>query len=342
MREIHTEGAAGLRDFYRHFAQTEASGVSPIYAQWAAATADDDDVVERLLQLPAHKRQPNLVFASARVHGVPVGDWSAARAHLIEHWEAISSTIMQRRTQTNEAGRIAVLNLAFAQIAQQSLRPLALIEVGASAGLGLYPDAWPIRYTREDGEAVRLAPGGPLDSAVELACRVDGVEPPRMLPEVGWRAGIDLNPLDLTDDTDRQWLEALVWPGMEYRLERIAAGAKLIRRDPPRLFAGDLNEKLGEVLQQVPAETTPVVFHSAVLAYLPAEQRQRFVDQVRSAGVSSAGVRWVSNEGLTVLPDIAAQLPDEDPDAEGFVLALDGEPLARTGPHGQYLRALPG
>lgn len=335
MRAIHTEGAAGLRDLYRHFAQTEASGVSPIYAQWAGGAADDDEVVERLLQLPAQKRQPNLVFAAARVHGVPVGDWSAARAHLIEHWEAISSTIMVRRTQTNEAGRIAVLNLAFSQIAQQTPRPLVLIEVGASAGLGLYPDAWPIRYTREDGEAVRLTPGGPLVSAVELVCRVEGVDPPTALPEVAWRAGIDLNPLDLTDDADRQWLQALVWPGMEYRLERIAAGAELIQRDPPRLLAGDLNEKLGEVLQQVPAGTTPVVFHSAVLAYLPAEQRQQFVDQVRSAGV-----RWVSNEGLTVLADIAAQLPNEDPDAAGFVLALDGEPLARTGPHGQYLRGL--
>jgi len=334
MREIHTEGAAGLRDFYRHFAQTEAAGVSPLYAQWATGVADDDDVVERLLQLPADKRQPNLVFAAARVHGVPLEDWNAARDHLIEHWEAITSTIMARRTQTNEAGRIAVLNLAFSQIAQQSQKPLALIEVGASAGMGLYPDAWPIRYIRGDDE-VRLAPAQSLASTVELSCRIDGVETPRQLPEVGWRAGIDLNPLDLNDDADRRWLEALVWPGMEYRLERISAGAKLIQRDPPRLLAGDLNEKLGEALQQVPAGTTPVVFHSAVLAYLPAERRQRFVDQVRRAGV-----RWVSNEGLTVLPQIAAQLPEEDPDAEGFVLALDSEPVARAGPHGQYLRRL--
>lgn len=269
------------------------------------------------------------------VHGVPVGGWSAARAHLIERWEAISSTIMVRRTQTNEAGRIAVLNLAFAQIAQQSSRQLALIEVGASAGLGLYPDAWPVRYTRDNDDDIRLTPEGSLTAAVELNCRVEGVEPPTALPEVGWRAGIDLNPLDLNDDADRQWLQALVWPGMEYRLERLTAGAELIRQDPPKLFSGDLNEKLGEVLQQVPAGTTPVVFHSAVLAYLPAEQRQQFVEQVRAAGV-----RWVSNEGLTVLADIAAQLPDEDPDAAGFVLALDGEPLARTGPHGQYLRGL--
>ena len=335
MREVHTEGAAGLRDFYRHFARVEASGVSPVYAQWAAGIADDDALVQRLLRLPVDKRQPNLVFAAARVHGVPVGNWPAARAHIIEHWEAICATIMRRRTQTNEAGRLAVLNLAFARIAQQTPHPLALIEVGAAAGLGLYPDAWPIRYTREDGDDVRLTPQGPLDAGLELTCRAEGVEPPAALPTVGWRAGIDLNPLDLSDDADRQWLEALVWPGMEYRLQRLAAGANLISQNPPQLFAGDLNEKLTEVLQQAPLGATPVVFHSAVLAYLPREDREKFVEQV-----GSAGVRWVSNEGLGVLPEIAAKLPGEDPDAEGFVLALDGEPLARSGPHGQYLRSL--
>ena len=335
MREVHTEGAAELRDFYRHFARVEAAGVSPLYAQWAAGAAEDGDVIERLLQLPAEKRQPNLVFAAARVHGAPAGDWPAARRHLIEHWEVIVPTIMRRRTQTNEAGRLAVLNLAFARIAQQTPHPLALIEVGAAAGLGLYPDAWPIRYTREDGDDVRLTPQGPLAAGLELSCRAEGVEPPAVLPKVGWRAGIDLNPLDLSDDADRQWLDALVWPGMEYRLQRLAAGAKLIQQDPPQLFVGDLNEKLAEVLQQVPVGTTPVVFHSAVLAYLPREDREKFVEQVRSAGV-----RWVSNEGLAVLLEIAAKLPGEDPDAEGFVLALEGEPLARTGPHGQYLRGL--
>lgn len=335
MREIDTHDVESLRSYYRHFADVEAAGVSSLYAQWAYGLADDAQMIERLMQLPAQKRQPNLVFAAARVHGAPLSPWTEARTHIAEHWNAIEQTIIQRRTQTNEAGRIAVLNHAFSRIAGESGQPLALIEVGASAGLGLYPDAWPIRYTHNDDVDQVLQPRGPLISSAQLSCRLEGVAAPSRLPEVGWRAGIDLNPLDLTDEADRRWLEALVWPGMEYRLQRIAAGAELIQQQPPQLFAGDLNTTLPEVLSQVPAEMTPVVFHSAVLVYLPAEERRRFTDQVQQARM-----RWVSNEGLAVVPEIAEKVPNEDPDAEGFILALEGEPLARTGPHGQYLRSL--
>lgn len=335
MREIQTEDLAQVREFYRHFAQMEAAEASPLYAEWAAAVAEDDDALTRLMQLPAQKRQPNLLFAAARVNGVPLTQWAQAREVLLNRWGPVRETMLARRTQTNEAGRIAVLNYAFARIVAETGSPLALIEVGCSAGLCLYPDAWPIRYQTEGGDVVVLAPAGGLSSASELSCELDGVEAPTQLPKVAWRAGIDLNPLDLTDDENRQWLQALVWPGMEYRLERITAGAELVASDPPRLFAGDLNEQLSEVLTQVPEDTVPVVFHSAVLAYLTREDRVRFVAQVQETGV-----RWVSNEGLAVLPGIAAKLPGEDPERSGFILSLDGEPLARTGPHGQYLRAL--
>lgn len=46
MREIHTEDASRLRSYYRHFARVEAAEVSPLYAEWAAGLAADNDVVE--------------------------------------------------------------------------------------------------------------------------------------------------------------------------------------------------------------------------------------------------------------------------------------------------------
>lgn len=336
MREIETQDPARVRSFYRHFAEVEAGAVSPLYAEWASALAEDSEVIEHLMQLPAQKRQPNLVFAAARVHGVPLVEWAQAREHLLKHWEQISAVIRHRRTQTNEPGRTAVLNLAFSRISQDHGTPLALIEVGASGGLCLYPDAWPVRYQGEQGDVV-LSPTGPLNAGVELRCQLRGVEPPGLLPEVAWRAGIDLNPLDLTVQEDLEWLQALVWPGMEHRLERLTAGARLIQADPPQLYRGDLNQLLPEVLDQVPEGAVPVIFHSAVLVYLPPDERAEFVAQV-----SASGARWVSNEGLGVFPEIAAKLPREDPDRSGFILALDGVPLARSGPHGQYLHALGG
>ena len=47
---------------------------------------------------------------------------------------------------------------------------------------------------------------------------------------------------------------------------------------------------------------------------------------------------WISNEDPSVLPSVEERLPRPAPqDRDVFVLALDGQPVAFTGPHGQSL-----
>ncbi len=48
------------------------------------------------------------------------------------------------------------------------------------------------------------------------------------------------------------------------------------------------------------------------------------------------GARWIANESARAIPDVAAKARAEIPDSR-FVLALDGAPLAATGPHGQSI-----
>jgi hypothetical protein len=87
----------------------------------------------------------------------------------------------------------------------------------------------------------------------------------------------------------------------------------------------------------VPPGCTTVVFHTAVLAYLPALAVTDVVDLV-----GRLPVRWISQEGVGVLPAVRSRLPDpSDPDEARFVLALDGEPLAYTAPHGGRIDWLP-
>jgi hypothetical protein len=200
-------------------------------------------------------------------------------------------------------------------------QPLALIEVGASAGLCLYPDRYSYDY---DGRPV--GPPAPLHVHVETS---GGVPVPERLPEVSARIGVDLNPLDAADADDRAWLRSLVWPGppAAERLARLDAAADVARQDPPRMLRGDLVDRLPEALDLVPEGSTAVVFHTAVLPYVPSERRAAFVALVRDLGV-----RWIAQEGAGALPDVAARLPGE---ARGrFVLSLDGRPLAWTAPHG--------
>ncbi len=317
-----------LREYYLRFAQLEAADSSPIYAEWARGVAADEEVLRLLLTLPQPKRQANLLFAAARLLGAGVGEYPALHAWLLSHWEETRQTMLDRSTQTNEAGRCAVLLPVLASITE----PIALIEVGASAGLCLYPDRYSYHYLI-DGRTVAVHPAsGP--SPVALECTLANTEPPERMPDVAWRAGLDLNPIDITDEDQQGWLQTLIWPEQQARRERLAAAAALVAGDPPRLEAGDLFDDVESLMAQAPAHTQLVVFHSAVLAYAEAEKRDRFPDLVQS----HPEALWISNEGRKVLPGISAQV--SGPDDGRFVLSVNGDPIALTGPHGQSFEKL--
>src|SRR5262249_24650192 len=119
-------------------------------------------------------------------------------------------------------------------------------------------------------------PGSDPD-APTLRCVPRGPVPlPERLPVIAWRAGLDLNPLEVTDDDDVHWLSCLVWPGEGDREERLAAAVAAARRDPPAIYRGDLLTDLPALAAQAPAGATLVIFHSAVLAYVAPEGRRRF------------------------------------------------------------------
>ena len=308
---------------YRTMADRELAGISPSYEVICRGVAGDADVLARLDTLPAPKRQPNLLLGAVRFLDGSVADWPAFRSFVLDRWDDVAATMLARRTQTNEAGRCAVLLPALAALPQ----PLALLEVGASAGLCLQPDRYAYRYERsaDPSDVVELG-----DSALTLGCAVSGGVPvPDRLPDVVWRAGLDLNPLDVGDDEDVRWLRSLVWPEQTDRFETLTAAIDIARRDPPRVVAGDLLTDVAELAAEAPAGATLVIFHSAVLAYVPAEVRARFTDQVAAIAAERPTV-WLANEAPGVVVD--------EPRRPGsFVLAQDGDPLAVTGPHGQSL-----
>ncbi|MBL0747550.1 DUF2332 domain-containing protein [Nocardioides baculatus] len=307
---------------YRDFA-TYAAGDSPCFEAWALGVAADPEVLAWLGTLPPIKRQPNLVFAAARWHGAPApGPYAGLRRVLLEHEAEVRATVLSRATQTNEAGRLATLTPVLALVGG----PLALIEVGASAGLCLHPDrydyAWPPL-----GEL--RGSGGPT-----LTATATGSLPvPVRHPEVAWRGGVDLNPLDVADADAMAWLENLVWPEQDERRERLRAAVEVARREPPLLRRGDLFDHLPALLEQAAPHGTPVVFHSAVIAYLEEPDRRRFHD-LMSGLVAEGRCRWISNEGRRVLPDVTG---DAEVPSGRFVTALDGVPVAWSHGHGHAL-----
>src|SRR5258708_5050615 len=170
---------------YREFAQ-DARGRSPVYESLAQSVADDPAILRFLDSLPPQKRQPNLLFASARYLLRGDIDIIRLRALVGRNRAELAEVMLARRPQTNEPARCATLLPALAQLPP----PLALIEVGASAGLTLLADRYSYDYAGH-----RITSPDPL--APTLRCDPRGPVPlPAQVPQITWRAGPDLNPPD--------------------------------------------------------------------------------------------------------------------------------------------------
>lgn len=293
---MHDEIAA----VYRRFAAVEAAPRSPVYADLADRIGRDPRTLAFLADLPAVRWQPNLLFAAVQYLNGPLTGWAGFAAALSAQAGAITDLMRTRTVQTNIPARCATLLPALAALPQ----PLALLEVGASAGLCLHPDRYGYAY---DGHPT--LPGTPT-----FHCTASpGTPVPTRPVEVVWRAGLDLHPLDLTDPDDRAWLDALVWPGEEYLRDQLHAAAEVVSADPPLLHRGDLVTDLPELLDQVPSGATAVVFHTAVLSYVddPAD-RARF-----AATVAASPAVWLADEAPERIPGL--------------------DPLARTDPHARTI-----
>ncbi|WP_448004907.1 DUF2332 domain-containing protein [Agromyces bauzanensis] len=324
---MSVDSGAPTAERYRVFADVEARGMSATYEAWARGVAGDPGTVALIDELPSPKRQPNLVFSAARYQGAPTGPYRVFRDWLHGHWVEVRATALSHATQTNEAARCALHVPALAGIEG----PIALLEVGASVGLCLYPERYSYRYT---GYPQLDPAAGP--SPVVLDCTANGPVPvPGRLPEVVWRGGIDLNPLDVRHPDDLAWLDALVWPEHDDRRARLRAAAAIVAADPPHIVAGDVNDRLVALAAEVPDGATLVVFHTVVLMYLDPHARERFAETVRALPG-----HWISAEPRTVLP--AIRVRDDVPNAgSDLVLALDGVQLAWAQPHGRAIRWVP-
>ncbi len=249
----------------------------------------------------------------------PIEDYTDFRGFVIDRWDELSATMLSRRTQTNEASRCTATMLVLAALPQ----PLALLEVGASAGLCLQPDRYAYRY--DDQPVLGQSP-------LVLRCRTTGAVPvPRALPQVVWRHGLDLNPLDVRDVDEMRWLRALVWPEQRDRFAVLQQAIELARADPAPITRGDLTTDLAGLAATAPRNATLVIYHSAVLSYLDTEGRGRFRETVRSIAAERP-TAWIANEAPGVC--VPHEIP---PGPVPFVLSRDGVALARTSPHGQWV-----
>jgi hypothetical protein len=295
-----------LASTFRSFAG-ECHGASPIYEGLSLAVAGDRELLEAIEPAVGSRFNANLLFAAARYLSLKEGrevpeSPASFREFCLDRLEGIRELLSSRVTQTNEVARCSYLLLGFELIRRELVRPLALLEVGASAGLNLLFD----RYLYHYGDHGTL---GPDDSAVVLSPRVmAGVPPvPDTMPPVLWRLGIDIRPLSPRDPDDRLWLMACVWPEHQERQQRLERALDLAAQSPPPIVAGNAADVLAEAASGAPREATLVVFHTNTLGYLSLDERQRLTAQIADLGDRRDSFR-LSGEGPSLAHGFEAAL----------------------------------
>ncbi|MBO0985485.1 DUF2332 family protein [Rathayibacter sp. SD072] len=322
-------------DRYRRAAR-ELAQTSELQVRRALAVAGSDALLARIDELPSARRQPSLLFSVARYLGSP-RDPEEFVAWMLAEWPRVAPVAAERLTQTNEALRCAPLVAALERITEPD-EPIALIEIGASAGLCLAPERYSYSFPTAGGDgsaggggsavASRLGSGGPL-----LECVVTGGASPMRLPRIAWRRGLDLRPLDARSAEDRAWLEALLPEDRPERTARLREAVAVLREDPPLIVAGDAAEALPALLAEVPHGMRVVVVSLGTLVYLPRASRERVL-----AAVGAAGASLVTLEAESLLPHLVApRAALSAPEPTPFLLAADGVPLACATPHGGRL-----
>jgi hypothetical protein len=238
-------------------------------------------------------------YATVTARPSPASEaYPSFRDFCLHHKDDLRTLITTREVQVNEVRRCTALLPALAWVWRRvGERPLALVDVGAAAGLNLLAD----HFHYDFGLAGTV---GDPKSLVKLTSELRGTElpviPKAMLP-ICWRMGIDPHPVNVADSHATNWLVALVSPDDTPRLRLLEAALKVARLNPPTLVAGRASDSLLTVLDRVPQEVSLCIFHSFVMHHFSTDELDRFaaiVDVVSARrNVSVISLEWERENG---------------------------------------------
>ncbi|MBM6648746.1 DUF2332 domain-containing protein [Bacillus sp. RIT 809] len=288
-------------NLFRDFSVNECKGSSPLYEYLSIKISEDEEVLTLAFNAQPGQPIPNLLLGAVHYLLLKGKEHSLKKYYqsLVEnadinfenafyqfkdfcrvYREEIISLLQTKLVQTNEVRRCAYLYPSFCYIFNKVNKPLALIEIGTSAGLQLFWDQY--RYSYGTDEVY-----GNINSNVNLTSEIRGENVPHFLkhsPPVLERIGLDLHVNNLNDEEDYLWLRALIWPEHKARLELFDQAASLVKNESVRLIEGDGVELLPSIIEQISEDAVICIFHTHVANQIPKQVKHALEKQIKEIG----------------------------------------------------------
>ncbi|MCO6051102.1 DUF2332 family protein [Mesorhizobium sp. RP14(2022)] len=194
--------------------------------------------------------------------------------------------------QTNEVGRSAMLLPGLLLLSREWNLPLALHEIGSSAGLNLCLDRFHYQY----GEQAWGDPQSAVQLAPELLAEPVPLEGDLRIVS---RQGSDRAPVSLFVPEQVTRLRSFVWPDQTARLERLDAAVGIAQEERVRVRRAEATDAVRRMLSERKSGEGTVLMHSVVWQYLPEETRQAIVELMVEAGEGASADRplaWLRME----------------------------------------------
>ncbi|GGX51544.1 hypothetical protein GCM10007385_20220 [Tateyamaria omphalii] len=190
--------------------------------------------------------------------------------------------------QTNEVRRSAAL-IPMAHVATSYFdRPIVLSELGASGGLNLMWDHFALRANDTHF--------GPQGAVLTLEPEWSGPVPAGGSPQIVDRSGVDLNPLNLQDETDTLRLLSYLWADQPHRVDLTRAAMSVLTA---KVEKGDAIDWLEQRLASAPEGHMHMIQHTVAWQYFPKEKQEHGTALIEAAGsraTPETPIAWVQME----------------------------------------------
>lgn len=286
---------------FENFAVYECKDSSQLYEFLSLKIAENEEILTLCLEARQGQPIPNLLFGAVHyllfkgkshplqayypsltnsAKEITDETFSCFKDFCQLYKNEIIPLLKDKLVQTNEVRRCAYLYPTFSLIYEKTKQPLALIEIGTSAGLQLLWDEYSYTYGMDKTY-------GNKNSSVRITSEIKGSNLPKLpseSPPVASKVGLDLHVVNLRDAEDYLWLKALMWPEHAERLTLFEAATKCYQESPVELIEGDGIALLKAVIKTIPRDTTLCVFHTHVANQIPEELKYKLLDKIKEIG----------------------------------------------------------